>query len=63
MQPRKTWLYIDYQVLHDAFFRNQQKMKEAIHGDVYYEGKEYQVNLRDQLLYRHYHRLIIVWNI
>jgi len=31
---------IDYDVLHEAFFKYQTKPKLSIHGDVYYEGKE-----------------------
>lgn len=31
---------IDYQILHDAFFRYQTKPKMSIFGDVYHEGKE-----------------------
>jgi splicing factor 3B subunit 2 len=33
---------IDYQVLHDAFFKFQQKPKLTSMGEVYYEGKEYE---------------------
>ena len=38
---------IDYQVLHDAFFKNQKKPKTTAHGDVYYEGKEYEIRMKD----------------
>ena len=37
---------IDYQVLHDSFFKFQTKPKLTIHGDVYYENKEYEVKMR-----------------
>jgi splicing factor 3B subunit 2 len=37
---------IDYQVLHDAFFKNQKKPKLTMHGDLYYEGKEYEIRMR-----------------
>ena len=33
---------IDYQVLHDAFFKFQTKPKMTAMGEVYYEGKEYE---------------------
>ena len=35
---------IDYQVLHDAFFKFQQKPKMTQVGEVYYEGKEYETS-------------------
>jgi hypothetical protein len=31
------------QVLHDAFFKYQTKPKLTSHGDLYYEGKEFEV--------------------
>jgi splicing factor 3B subunit 2 len=37
---------IDYQTLHDAFFKFQKKPKLTIHGDLYYEGKEYEIRMR-----------------
>ena len=37
-------IYTDYQVLHDAFFKYQIKPKMTRHGDLYYEGKEYEVS-------------------
>jgi len=46
MQPKTGKMDIDYQVLHDAFFKNQTKPRLSIHGDVYYEGKEYEVKMR-----------------
>ena len=46
MQPKTGKLDIDYQVLHDAFFKNQTKPRLTVHGDVYYEGKEYEVKMR-----------------
>ena len=36
---------IDYQVLHDAFFKYQTKPKMTIMGELYYEGKEYEMDL------------------
>ncbi|KAI9017838.1 hypothetical protein BC832DRAFT_523671, partial [Gaertneriomyces semiglobifer] len=45
-QPKMGKLDIDYQKLHDAFFRWQTKPKLTIHGDVYYEGKEFETKLK-----------------
>eukprot|EP00899_Mesostigma_viride_P020710 jgi/Mesvir1/28640/Mv15065-RA.1 len=42
MQPKMNKMDIDYQVLHDAFFRFQTKPKLTEHGDAYYEGKEFE---------------------
>ncbi|KAI3862106.1 hypothetical protein MKW92_020586 [Papaver armeniacum] len=42
------YMGIDYQVLHDAFFKYQTKPKLTSHGDLYHEGKEFeQVKLRE----------------
>ncbi|CAD7976233.1 unnamed protein product [Amoebophrya sp. A25] len=38
-------LDIDYQVLHDAFFKYQTKPKLTGHNDVYYEGKEQEMKM------------------
>ena len=38
---------IDYQVLHDAFFKHQQKSAQTVHGDLYYEGKEYEIRMKE----------------
>ncbi|KAI8804772.1 DUF382-domain-containing protein [Cladochytrium replicatum] len=46
MQPKMGKLDIDYQKLHDAFFRWQTKPKLSIHGDMYYEGKEFETKLK-----------------
>ncbi|EAR88113.1 PSP family protein (macronuclear) [Tetrahymena thermophila SB210] len=40
MNPKMGKIEIDYDVLHDAFFKYQTKPKLTIHGDIYYEGKE-----------------------
>lgn len=40
MNPKMGKIEIDYDVLHDAFFKYQTKPKLSIHGDIYYEGKE-----------------------
>ena len=39
---------IDYQKLHDAFFKWQSKPKMTIHGDLYYEGKEFETKMKDK---------------
>eukprot|EP00741_Cyanophora_paradoxa_P004808 tig00000829_g4665.t1 len=48
MQPKMGKMDIDYQVLHDAFFKFQTKPKMTIHGDLYYEGKEFEVRLKEK---------------
>ncbi|GAQ83827.1 splicing factor 3B subunit 2 [Klebsormidium nitens] len=47
MQPKMGKLDIDYQVLHDAFFKHQTKPKLTGQGDLYYEGKEYERKMND----------------
>ena len=44
MTPKMGKIDIDYQVLHDAFFKYQTKPKMSKHGDMYYEGKEFEVD-------------------
>lgn len=39
-------LDIDYQKLYEAFFRRQTKPSLTRYGEVYYEGKEFETNLR-----------------
>ncbi|KDO21252.1 hypothetical protein SPRG_13551 [Saprolegnia parasitica CBS 223.65] len=46
MQPKMGRIDIDYQVLHDAFFRYQTKPPLSSLGDLYYEGKEFEVKLK-----------------
>ncbi len=46
MQPKLGRMDIDYQVLHDAFFKYQTKSNLSIHGDVYYENKEYETKMK-----------------
>ena len=46
MAPKMGKLDIDYQILHDAFFRHQTKPALTGHGDLYYEGKEYEASIR-----------------
>ncbi|XP_026393854.1 splicing factor 3B subunit 2-like isoform X2 [Papaver somniferum] len=47
MQPKMGKMDIDYQVLHDAFFKYQTKPKLTSHGELYHEGKEFEVKLRE----------------
>ena len=37
VRPKLGKIDIDYQKLHDAFFRYQTKPKMSRHGDIYYE--------------------------
>ena len=46
VQPKMGKLDIDYQKLYEAFFRFQTKPPLTRYGEVYYEGKEYETNLR-----------------
>lgn len=46
MAPKLGRVDINYQVLHDAFFKFQTKPELSIHGDLYYEGKEFEVSLK-----------------
>ena len=39
---------IDYQILHDAFFRYQTKPVMSRAGELYYEGKEFEVQVREK---------------
>ena len=40
IQPKMGKIEIDYNILHDAFFRNQTKPRLSKHGSIYYEGME-----------------------
>uniref|UniRef100_A0A061RQR5 Splicing factor 3b subunit 2-like n=1 Tax=Tetraselmis sp. GSL018 TaxID=582737 RepID=A0A061RQR5_9CHLO len=46
MQPKMGKMDIDYQVLHDAFFKNQTRPKLTGMGDLYYEGKEFEIQTK-----------------
>ncbi|KAK7206006.1 hypothetical protein BZA70DRAFT_150555 [Myxozyma melibiosi] len=48
VQPKMGRLDIDYQKLHDAFFKFQTKPKLTTYGEVYYEGKEFEANPIDR---------------
>lgn len=46
VQPKMGKIDIDYQKLHDAFFRYQTKPSMSKFGEAYYEGKELETDLR-----------------
>lgn len=48
MRPKMGKIDIDYQKLHDAFFKWQTKPYMTIHGDLYYEGKEFETRLKEK---------------
>uniref|UniRef100_A0A6B2L6I0 PSP proline-rich domain-containing protein n=1 Tax=Arcella intermedia TaxID=1963864 RepID=A0A6B2L6I0_9EUKA len=48
LNPSMGRMDIDYQVLHDAFFKYQTKPKMTYFGDLYYEGKEYEVEMKEK---------------
>lgn len=48
VQPKMGRLDIDYQKLHDAFFRFQTKPPLTKYGETYYEGKEYETNTKEK---------------
>merc|ERR1719265_2160370 len=45
VHPKMGKLDIDYQVLHDAFFKYAKKPLLTKHSDLYYEGKEYEAKM------------------
>ncbi|EFA79054.1 PSP proline-rich domain-containing protein [Heterostelium album PN500] len=46
LQPKMRTMNIDYHVLRDAFFIHQTKPKLCIQGELYYEGKEFEVSIK-----------------
>ncbi|XP_023294575.2 splicing factor 3B subunit 2 [Lucilia cuprina] len=48
VRPKMGKIDIDYQKLHDAFFKWQTKPRMTIHGDLYYEGKEFETRLKEK---------------
>lgn len=48
VRPKMGKMEIDYQLYHDAFFKLQKIPKMAIHGDLYYEGKEFETRLKEK---------------
>ena len=43
IQPKMGKIDIDYNILHDAFFKHQVKPDITKHGEIYFEGKENEV--------------------
>eukprot|EP01117_Protostelium_nocturnum_P002732 TRINITY_DN135_c2_g1_i1.p1 TRINITY_DN135_c2_g1~~TRINITY_DN135_c2_g1_i1.p1 ORF type:complete len:579 (+),score=300.93 TRINITY_DN135_c2_g1_i1:90-1826(+) len=46
--PKLGKMSIAYDVLQDAFYRYQTKPKLTVHGDLYYEGKEFEITLKEK---------------
>ena len=45
MQPKMGKLGMDYQMMHEAFFKYQSKPHLTRIGDLYYEGKEFEARV------------------
>jgi splicing factor 3B subunit 2 len=48
VQPKMGKVDIDYQKLHDAFFKFQTKPSMTSFGEMYYEGKEFETSLKEK---------------
>ena len=48
LQPRLGKVTVDYERLYDAFFRHQTKPRLTLNGDLYFEGKEFESQLKDK---------------
>ena len=48
VQPKMGKIDIDYQKLHDAFFKFQTKPPMSDFGEMYYEGKEFETHLKEK---------------
>ncbi|KAK2459510.1 hypothetical protein APHAL10511_008494 [Amanita phalloides] len=48
VQPKMGKMDIDYQKLHDAFFKFQTKPPVTGFGEMYYEGKEFETQLKEK---------------
>ncbi|KII88270.1 hypothetical protein PLICRDRAFT_41429 [Plicaturopsis crispa FD-325 SS-3] len=48
VQPKMGKVDIDYQKLHDAFFKFQTKPPVTSFGEMYYEGKEFETSLKEK---------------
>ncbi|KZT44011.1 DUF382-domain-containing protein [Sistotremastrum suecicum HHB10207 ss-3] len=48
VQPKMGKIDIDYQKLHDAFFKFQTKPNVTGFGEMYYEGKEFETSLKEK---------------
>ncbi|EZG46184.1 splicing factor 3B subunit [Gregarina niphandrodes] len=46
VRPKAHRMHIDFQVLHDAFFKYAEKPELSVFADVYYEGKEHEDKAR-----------------
>jgi splicing factor 3B subunit 2 len=46
VQPKMGKMDVDYQKLYEAFFKFQTKPELTRYGEVYYEGKEFETNLK-----------------
>ena len=46
VRPKKGGMEIDYAILHDAFFKHQTKPDMTGFGDIYHEGKEFEMRYR-----------------
>ncbi|KAG0296718.1 Splicing factor 3B subunit 2, partial [Dissophora globulifera] len=47
VQPKMGKIDIDYQKLHDAFFRYQTRPRLTMHGELYHEGKEFETKAKE----------------
>ncbi|KAF9437734.1 hypothetical protein BGZ76_011372 [Entomortierella beljakovae] len=47
VQPKMGKIDIDYQKLHDAFFRYQTRPRLSVHGELYHEGKEFEAKAKE----------------
>lgn len=47
-RPKMGKIDIEYEKLYDAFFKWQTKPRLTIHGDLYYEGKEFEMKYLDK---------------
>ena len=52
MQPKMGKLGMDYQMMHEAFFKYQSKPRMSRVGDLYYEGKEFEAKARSACVCR-----------
>ncbi|KAL3319434.1 Splicing factor 3B subunit 2 [Cichlidogyrus casuarinus] len=48
IRPKIGRVDIDYHKLHDAFFKYQTKPLLTGHGDLYYEGREFEIKLKEK---------------
>lgn len=48
VQPKMGKVDIDYQKLHDAFFKHMTKPVTSGFGEMYYEGKEFETSLKEK---------------